>query len=127
MIPLAAFGFLIPMVAAGAMAFSSIFVVTNSLRMRGFDVHKLTKPKPLARQLLELAPRLIAPAGALALLIALSVGWWMPAQANEQTVKSTTGRNTNAYRVFIDQTTPIAAGKSTTLSRWKSSISSANV
>ena len=81
--------------------------MTNSLRLRGYDVQTLSTPKTLSRQLIELAPRLVLPAVTLGVLIAVSVGWLLPREMSRD--PEVIGRK--AYRSFIDQKTPLVAGQ----------------
>ncbi len=112
LIPIAAFGLLIPMIAAGAMTFSSIFVVTNSLRLRSYKINTFAPPKSLFHQLIELAPRLVVPAAALGLLIAVSIGWLQPIQQVEH---SSVASEVTSYRVFVGSESTIAPGAPVTL------------
>ncbi len=69
LIPIAAYGLLIPMFAAGAMAFSSLFVVTNSLRLRSCNLRSVFPRKSFLMKSVEILLGVAAPALALVALI----------------------------------------------------------
>jgi hypothetical protein len=76
-------------------------------------VQTIAKPKPLPRQLLELAPRLIVPAAALAVLIAISTGGLMPGR-NSSGASSMGGgptRQLTTYRAFVETGGTIVPGQ----------------
>jgi Cu+-exporting ATPase len=81
LIPAAALGYLVPVLAAGAMAFSSVFVVSNSLRLRGYGLgnatHDLTAQRRTWVGRIAFGAVALAAAG---LVLGWFAGWFKPAR-----------------------------------------------
>jgi len=84
LIPAAALGFLNPMLAAGAMGFSSVFVVTNSLRLRGTKLETIPAAKTRARNVTEIALAVTGIVIILILFLNLSYGKFQSTAASGQ-------------------------------------------
>ncbi|MBI5352945.1 MAG: copper-translocating P-type ATPase [Chloroflexi bacterium] len=107
LIPLAALGYLNPMLAAGAMAFSSVLVVSNSLRLRNYKIDTIALPKTPVRKALEFAPILAGVILTLILFLNFSRG--------------SLGQQQNGlvpfaiYHAVLDEKQPIMSGMPVTL------------
>ncbi len=112
-IPVAALGLLNPMLAGGAMAFSSVSVVSNSLLLKRYN------PKQTAQSRLALT---IKAAFVAVLALAVAVTWrWSPAQANlivrdgrlnPVTIQMEQGRR---YRLVVQNRDPVVRNFAFTL------------
>ncbi len=71
LVPVAAYGLLSPMLASGAMAASSLFVVASSLRPGRTGPSLAPPPRPGWRQVLASLPGVLAPAAVVGALVAI--------------------------------------------------------
>ncbi|MBK8419470.1 heavy metal translocating P-type ATPase [Candidatus Villigracilis saccharophilus] len=107
LIPLAALGYLNPMLSAGAMAFSSVLVVSNSLRLRNYKIEAIAIPKTWTRKTLEFAPIFAGAVITLMLFLNFSRASLKPQENGIAPFA--------IFHAVIDQTTPIVAGRPMTL------------
>ncbi len=111
LIPAAALGFLVPVLAAGAMAFSSIFVVTNSLRLRGFALGDgKSESAPRRNWVGGLALTAVALVALVAIVIGYGwfTGWFKPsAPAIDQLTLTTSNFSFTPEVLVVDVNKPV--------------------